>query len=200
MILSDTDIISVGLVVATLGLVGATIYYAIQTKRLVQVSDRTRTEQVKPVIKTFLSFIGPVYVILRIQNIGLGAAIDFDATLDLTPKSKTFPRNWKEPVLDKGKYRDFFLPDGYLEKIGIYVDHITAKGTYKDVFGTMQEFDEKINVKEFCDMVKNAQVRYEESLEDHVKDIAENTKSIQNQIGKVAEKIEEIKEKENSTK
>ncbi|MHB1868771.1 MAG: hypothetical protein ACYCPP_07490, partial [Nitrososphaerales archaeon] len=186
---NDADAISLGLVITTIGLVGATVYYSIQTKRLVQVSERSRAEQVKPVIKAFFSFVGPIYVELRIQNIGLGAAIDFEAIIDLLPKTASFPRTWKEPVLNKEMFHDFLLPEGYLEKIKSSLDEIIVKGSCKDIFGKVHSFDEKINVKEFYQIVKNAEVAIPD---DYMKDIAKNAENIQKELNNIANKLDNL--------
>jgi uncharacterized protein (DUF433 family) len=169
---------SLGLVVATYGLIFATLIYAYFTFRLVSVTDLARQEQVQPVIRASLSFIEPFSAVLRCQNIGRGSATDVIIDIEVHPQSLASNMKWKEPVLLPLTFRDFILPGNNLDDLQSKVDYVVIKGKCKDAFGRPIYVNDRIEVKELIKNIKSSNMRFTYSAEDFLNYIADNTKKL----------------------
>ncbi len=179
----------------------ATVYYATQTKGLaIQTKDlvietrKTREYEILPIIKASFSFIGPVYVALRLENVGRGSAIDIEATIHFEPAMNTMAeRDWNERVLVQGSHRDFMLRNyGYIQNLGTHLSRITVNGKFKDILGVIHSFNETIDTGQFSKNITASEMRLSESVEDYLKDIAEHTESIGSKIDSLSSKVEKI--------
>jgi len=166
---------SLSLVVATSGLIFATLIYAYFTFGLVRVTDLARREQVQPVIKSALWFLGPVAAVLRCQNIGRGSATELEATIEVFPQTLAANVKWVEPVLLPLAFRDFFLPALQFEALAATVDYVIVKGMCRDAFGRVTEIHSRVDVKDLLANIKASRMRLVDSVEDLLKDIAKHS-------------------------
>lgn len=194
-VLTATLYAAIALAFATAVLAVGTIYYALQTKDLVIETRKTREYEILPIIKASFSYIGPIYVALKLDNVGRGNAIDIDAKIHFEPTSIMAEREWKERVLVAGSHRDFMLRDyGHIDKLALYISTITVTGKFKDTLGVIHSFEEKIGTQEFVTNIQASEMRLLESVEDYLKDISKNTESIGSKIDSLSSKVSEIKE------
>jgi len=189
-----TTVASIGLAVATGGLVVATAIYAYYTKKLVGVTERTREDQTRPIIRSSVSFIGPVAGVLRCQNIGIGSATDLSVTLEAFPQTLSWKKQWDEPLLLPGGFRDFFLPFMSLEEIKSKIDFILLTGECKDAFGSKQTVYDKFNVKDYLDKLISAKMRVVESRDEILRDIVKGTEGIKKSLDDIKRTLEDREE------
>ena len=170
----------------------ATLIYAYFTARLTRVTDLARRQQIQPIIRGSLSFIGPIYAVLRFQNIGRGSAIGVDAQIEVYPQGITPNWKWKEPVLLPEGFRDFFLPANSLDELEAKVEYILIKGECGTAFGGKESISDRLDVREFLSHVKANKMRLVETLDDHAKDIAKNTAGIDGKLDRISHSLGEI--------
>jgi len=180
---------SIGLFIATSVLVIVTFIYAYYTKKLFEVTDQTRREQIKPKIKSSLHFIGPVFAVLRCQNIGRGSAKELDVNIEFYPQSGTSIRTWKEPILLPLEFRDFLLPFKSLDDIQSNIDYIIVKGECKDAFDAKEIIYDRLDVREYLANLKAAHIRVVETADEYLKYIAKNTEKIAGSLDEIKRKL-----------
>lgn len=174
-----TTLATTALVIATIGLVAATLTYAFFTKRLVIVTDQARKEQLQPIVKSSLSFIGPVFVVLRSQNLGRGSAKDLDVTISFHPQTGApSTRRWMEPVLLPLGYREFFLPGNTLDQIRANTEYVTIDGECKDALGARTEIHDRLQTSEILAQLEQTRMRLVQTADEHLKSISDNTGKI----------------------
>jgi len=169
---------------STIVLVCVTAYYAYQTKKTVEQMEKARRQQVLPVLKASLIFPGPAIIYLRIQNIGLGPAININATIKIEPGSHS--HEWLAPILNKDEYRKFLLPLSSFEEILATYERIIITGSFGDIFGTKHQIIENLDVKKLLNSLKTQPItelwidpyplKALDKINDNLKKIADNLK------------------------
>ena len=167
---------------ANLILIAITAIYATLTWRMLMEMREARKSELRPYIKAALESYSESTIVLKIQNIGKGAAIGVNVKYAL--KSFEDVKVWKYPLLSSGEAKKIHLPELNKEKTAILKEaikkykEIIVKIGYKDVFNEKHEKVFHINLKEF-----------EEGLSGTIKE-----SSIEENIGWIRYYVRDIKE------
>jgi len=141
----------------TIVLVIITIWYAIETRRIVKRMDMEREESYRPVITFQLIPWQPNLLKLRIQNIGNGPAFDVKGSIKTFTNSGQIPIPWSYPLLGKDKYEEFGFAiqsdDGIktiykLDEIRSNVIETQVELVYTSIHGKQYKLEESIKVQE----------------------------------------------------
>ena len=170
---------------ANLILVGITFVYATLTWMMLREMRKARKAELRPCIKASLESYSNSAIVLKIQNIGKGAAIgvDVEYALKLFEDVKSV---WKYPLLISGDAKKIYLPELNKERTAMLKEaiekykEVIVKIDYKDVFNERYEKIFHINLKEF-----------EEGLSGTLKEpsIEENIDWIRNYVGDIKKDI-----------
>jgi len=142
-------------VIVTVVLVGINAFYAIQSRRTIKEMEKARKTEFMPHIRAELTFLGPVFLLLRMINVGKGPAIDVKARITFSPSNES--RLWEQGTMSPNESIRVFLPEGNLDKVCETAARITVKGEYMDIFGQQFRIDEEIDTKEFIENMKQLQ-------------------------------------------
>ena len=97
---------------------------------------------------------GTANVVLKIENIGKGAAIDINAEFSLEP-SENPKTTWQYRLLTPSESIRFFLPvpdkKDTLDALTEKYEEFIVKISYKDVFSEMHEETVTLDLQEFKD-------------------------------------------------
>jgi hypothetical protein len=184
---------------ANLILIAITAIYATLTWMMLKEMREARKAELRPCIKASLDLIGSDIVVLKIQNIGKGAAIDINAEFSLEP-SENAKATWQYRLLSSTESKRFLLPDPdkkyTLDALTEKYKEVIVKISYKDVFNEMHEETLSINLKEFKEglfgsimLLDTSMKEHIEDIKKHIKEISKNLKEISNQIKKYLEKL-----------
>ena len=86
-------------IIATLGLVFVTFWYAWTTKNMFITQRKMLNYETRPNMHAFLQFMGPLHLKFKFQNIGKGVAKDIIATVHFGDKREIW---WYWPALGSG--------------------------------------------------------------------------------------------------
>ena len=149
------------LTVLTLALVVATVYYAVQTKRMVEEMGATRKESrlarelsVLPKLAIDLETITGVFVGLKLTNVGQGPAIKVELTIAFEPvEGAALPRDerpWRANVIARDEWLRFVPPRDErgepleVPALGQAYKEVRVKGQMLDALGREHEVDERV--------------------------------------------------------
>jgi len=139
------------LILALVG--GITAYSAIQAGRAVSETQKARRIEILPRLKLTIVPSGPNHILMRIVNIGKGAAMDVEVTHRLEGLENA-ERSWNVPLLMPGKYLEFPIPtgkDSYETSMDFFTKESRKLGMeagYSDILGLERKIKDEINVKE----------------------------------------------------
>lgn len=139
-------------VLVTVVLVGINAFYAIQMRQTINEMEKARKTEFMPNIRAELTFLGPVFLLLRMANVGKGPAIDVKAEISFSPSNET--RLWEQGTMSPDESIRIFLPDGSLDRVCETAARIMVKGDYMDIFGQKFRIDKEIDTKEFIENMK----------------------------------------------
>jgi hypothetical protein len=151
----------------------------------------TRKAQSLPKLKLSLTWRAPTFVIPRVINVGFGPALDPEIEMWVEPGDKTDKKIWQTQVMAPGEFQDFLYPKDAkgqvpsLDKLTENWQTLHFKGSYKDIYGISHEIEEKINLKEYVEIVKKSQARYQE---DEWRQIRQELEKIRKNLEKLARK------------
>lgn len=134
-------------------LVVITAYHAIQTSKTVGETQKARRTEILPRLKLTIVPSGPNHILMRIVNIGKGAARDINVKYWLKDLKK-YKRSWNVPFLMPNKYLEFPIPtgkDSYKTSLDFFTKEsrkLRMKVVYSDILGFKREDEIKLNVKE----------------------------------------------------
>ena len=176
---------------ANLILIAITAIYATLTWMMLKEMREARKTELRPYIKASLDLIGPV-VILKIQNIGKGTAIDTNVEFSLEPSENT-KTTWSYRLLSPSESKRFFLPEpdkkDKLDELTEKYKEVIVKISYKDVFNETHNETVSINLKEFEEglfgsrMILDTSMKKDiEEVKKYIEEISKNLKEISNQI------------------
>jgi len=175
----------------TLVLVGATIFYAWQTRQTVEEMRAARATQVLPRLVPTFAKLPAGNVLLRIVNAGSGPAFNVD--VELIPEPGGDPIRYVAPVMSPGEYQDFLAPgegsgqtEIQLAAISTIFKTVQLKGSCSDALGTTHRVDEAMDIAHYAQVyLAGTWVRPEEDL----KTIAGGVKKIVAGLEAVAKQL-----------
>ena len=155
------EIATWALFAATTSLVFIGIWYAIETRRIVNRMDRERESLTGPLLTLQLIPWQPQLVKLRIQNLGGGPAINIRGHIRAETQRGSRSTPWSYPVLGPGRYEEFGFPEDDTlppeERIAgerfnleaIRTTYLEIKGdfTYESSVGREYKLDDVIDVR-----------------------------------------------------
>jgi hypothetical protein len=158
------------LVIVTAILAILTGFYAFQTKKTVDVLEKTARMEFLPKIKGHLHMIGPVHIDFRVSNVGKGPASNVRVNFRVIGQ-QTVVREWTQPLMKPNEFQDFFVPineENQTESnIPFFQNNQTTielNATYRDILGTDHSSTEIIDVSEFVNQfVRTLSVYNEEA-------------------------------------
>jgi len=184
---------------ANLILVGITFVYATLTWMMLREMRKARKTELRPCIKASLESYSKSAIVLKIQNIGKGAAIGVDVEYALKP-FESVKSVWKYPLLISGDVKKIHLPElnkenpvMLKEAIKKYKEIIVKIG-YKDVFNEMHEKVFNINLKEFEEGLSGTieESSIEENIDwirNYVRDIKEDIKVLSTSLKEISNQM-----------
>lgn len=171
-------------VLVTIVLVIINAFYLMQTRQTNKTMEKARKTDFLPHVRAELSFLGPVFLILKATNFGKGPATDIRAEITFLPLNEK--RVWQQAIMSPNEFIRILLPDGSLAKILERSAEIIVKGEYKDVFGQTFPINERIDVKEFIDETTQLQPLLEKNLASLVEDIKKKLEGIEDKLREIA--------------
>ncbi len=180
---------------ANLILIVLTAIYATLTWRMLREMRKAKKAELRPCIKASLESYSKSTIVLKIQNIGKGAAIGVDVEYALKP-FEDVKSVWKYPLLSSGDVKKIHLPELNKEKTAILKEaiekykEIIVKINYKDVFNEKHEKVSHINLKEFEEGLSGT--IEELSIEENVDWIRNYFREIKKDINVLSTSLEEI--------
>ena len=186
---------------ANLILIAITAIYATLTFFMLIEMRKARKNELRPYIQAALEFYGESEstIILKIQNIGKGAAIGVAVEYSLK-LSEDVKLVWKYPLLSSGDVKKIYIPELNKEKTVMLKEaikkynEIIVKICYKDVFNEKHEKVSHINLKEFEEglsgTIKESSI--EENLDwirDYVSDIKKDIKLLSTSLKEISNQI-----------
>ena len=149
-----------------------------------------RKTEFMPHVRAELSWLGPMFIILKITNYGKGPATNIRAKIMFLP-SKT-EREWNEAVLSPNETIRILLPEGNINKVCEEAARIHVKGEYQDVFGQEYEIDEMMDSKEFIDQGKQLQGLIESDAVSEIKGVHEELRKAVSELSRTRYDLEGI--------
>ncbi len=151
-----------------------------------------------PKLALTLEPLGPTHVMVRLVNIGQGAAQRVDVTLTFEPKdgADSDQRRWKSHLMVPGQASDFYLPDvtgqmPSIDEFALTCERVTLVGTMSDLAGRPHDVREELgNLQEWSTLLTAAHERYKvdpaEALAKHTETLAKHTKVAADALKKLA--------------
>lgn len=162
-------------------LVGATIYYAWQTRQTVEEMRQARASQVLPRLVPTLSKLPAANVLLQIINAGPGSAFNVDVELMFEPGGEPIP--FVAPVMSPGEFQEFFAPGQGPGSTEIQLAAITAvfkslrlRGHCSDALGTRHDIDETLDLDHFAKLFLDGM--WVQPDDEHLKTISDSVKTL----------------------
>ncbi|MGD0496460.1 MAG: hypothetical protein ABSB28_10580 [Candidatus Bathyarchaeia archaeon] len=175
-------------VLVTVVLVIINTFYAMQTRQTIKEMEKARKADFLPHVRAELSFLGPVFLILKATNFGKGPATDIRTEITFLPSNEK--RVWQQAIMSPNEFIRILLPDGNLAKVLERSAEITAKGEYKDVFGQTFKIDERMDVKAFIDEATQLRPILERDLARLVEDIKDKLDGIERELHDIRLQLE----------
>ncbi|MBN2267114.1 MAG: hypothetical protein JW725_02115 [Candidatus Babeliaceae bacterium] len=180
---------------ANLILIAITAIYATLTWMMLKEMREARKTELRPCIKAALESYSESTIVLKIQNIGKGAAIDVNVEYALNPVEDVKPV-WKYPLLSSGELKKIRLPELNKEKPRMLKEaiekykEVVVKISYNDVFNERHEKVSHINLKEFEEGLSGT--IKELSVEENIDWIRNYVRDIKKYIRVLSASLEEI--------
>lgn len=130
-------------------LVGATIYYAKQTRRTVEEMRRAREIQVMPKLIPAIEKLGPVALLPRVVNMGAGSALQVRLKVALEPDGPS--TDYTAPFMSPGRGVSLFLRNesGYLTELTDFepFESFRVEGECWNALGTRLKINEEFDLR-----------------------------------------------------
>lgn len=184
--MESIEISTIVLAIATVVLAGVTIWYAYSTNEILKEQRVARKATVIPKVLGKLEFLAPTFLVLRIENVGKGPAINAFVEFKVLPGEGK--HKWNNTLITPGEYSRLTLPvpreeensNIFFEKY----DSIEFKCKYEDLYGETYNEEYKIDLKEFNKGLRgeHTYVLWEEHIEDHIKKLSETLEQIKQKL------------------
>lgn len=172
----------------TLILVLITGYYARQTAEMAREMRENRVALQTPRIRLDLWMLKRDHVVVRLVNVGNGAAFDLRVTLSFAPAPEVVRRaelrDWKTPILRPGETQSFHFPsvdedEMNLKKIAAIYDAVDVSGQCSDSLGNTYEIDDRLTgFPDFLMIYERGDFHPETTVEERLEDIDDSLLSI----------------------
>ena len=180
---------------ANLILIAITAIYATLTWMMLKEMREARKAELRPYIKAALESYSESTIVLKIQNIGKGAAIDVNVEYALK-SVEDVESVWEYPLLSSGELKKIHLPELNKEKTAMLKEaikkykEIIVKISYNDVFNERHEKVFHINLKEFEEGLSRTikELSIEENIDwirNYVRDIKEDIKVLSTSLKEI---------------
>jgi hypothetical protein len=176
--LSDSDVLWASILSTTV-LVAINAFYIWQNRQTVQEMEKARKTEFMPHLRVELSWLGPVYLVLKATNFGKGPATNIEAEIEFFPSKQK--RKWKASIFAPNETMRIVLPDGNISRVCNASANISVKGTYQDVFGQKYEITETMNVQETIDEATELMPLIEKD------EVAEAIKDLKSELNRLRE-------------
>jgi len=137
----------------TFVLVVITGYYAFHTQRMAAEMVRNREQSASPHLVASIAFIGHGEAVVRITNVGQGAALDGRLeVVFIRPEGSDLPPHaitWTPNVVTPFERSDFYVPTGYRRVMADFAEQfprVSLVGTVHDVLGKEHRVDDQLDV------------------------------------------------------
>lgn len=158
------DALAVVNAVAVLLLVVITGYYAFQTREMVEEMREARRAPLLPKLVLDLSFLGGIYGVVTVQNVGPGPALDVDMVVQFEHAEKggkAEERAWRDHLMVPGEAHSFHFndPPGATEPnewMDIY-PFVSLKGHAYDALGGRHEISQRIATRDVLEVKTQAE-------------------------------------------
>jgi hypothetical protein len=189
------------IILLTAVLVGVNIYYAVQVRQTIAEMRRARGVAVLPRLAISIKSLGTGNGWPVIMNVGPGPAMDVHARIFYLPGGPQI--TWSQHVVAPGEVREFFPPNPAAPNQRIYrLDALTAiyseirlVATFRDALGELHESDDRIEIRDWWEVIKNAYVRVsKDTPEETVKELAK----IAEQLQKIANEVQALRQRDES--
>lgn len=151
----------------TLALVGVTIYYAIQNRRMVAEMREARNAGILPKLGLEFHRLGPTAMTVAIRNVGPGAALDVDIRARFEPVESTREApefRWRRNILGPGEQYDFLPPGDLSDNLNTLTaayQAVRLEGSMRDAAGTTHVVDEAFDdLPEWRSVLHQARQRF----------------------------------------
>ena len=177
------------LALVTLLLVLVTGYYAMQTRRTVSEMRKATVAQFRPHLKLSLDFMGPVSIMMKITNVGRGAALNVDIRFWT---SRNNIKQWSVSVLEAGDYERFFIPTTpgkHRKSMNYFKQNPTVlkmEGSHTDIPGENHQVEDEIDLTRFVKQVAGVSQLYREP---ELQKIAREIEKMRRTLKKIEQKI-----------
>jgi hypothetical protein len=147
-------------VAVTIILVGITVWYAWETRRIVKNMERDREELHRPLLTFQLISWQPRLLKLRIQNVGSGVAVQVEGEIKSILKDGAASIPWSYPLLAGGNFEEFGFPmppgashnDAFgLDSIKDKIVEVRAQFKYKSTNGKSYELNTSIHIQKITE-------------------------------------------------
>lgn len=183
------------LAAGTLLLVVVTGFYAWQTRRTVNVLERTASLEFLPFLKGSIEFIGPVNVIFQVTNVGRGTASRIRLEYWIRERPETTRRTWTKDFLTVGDSQRFFIPvDEQNEELSIGVfkstqTTIEMRGHYFDSLGKEHVSSDSIDITAYLKQYDKSHAEYSEKWYDKA---ASGVNALSRDVGNLSSEVKDI--------
>jgi len=174
-------------VLVTMVLVAINAYYAWQSRETIREMEKSRMADFIPHVRAELSWLGPVFLVLKATNFGKGPAISIKAEIVFLPSEEK--RLWGESIMSPNESIRVFLPQGEMEKVCEKSAKIIVKGECKDIFGQTFKIDESMDAKEFIEQTKQLQQLLERNIVDEVEDIKKELRNVVTEVRNIRREL-----------
>ena len=134
-------------------LVLITGYYAFHTQRMAREMTRARELSAAPNLVASIAFVGQGEAVVRVTNVGQGAALDADLTIEFIPAGESKARSpvrWTPSVVTPFERSDFYAPTDrprpVIAEFAETFPKVTLTGSVRDSLGNVVDVRDELDV------------------------------------------------------
>ena len=151
---------AIGILTGVLVLI--TAYYAFHTQRMASEMVLARQQAVAPHLVMSIAYVGNGVGVVRVTNVGQGAALDAYLELTFQPphdrQQAAHVIHWTPSVVTPFERSDFYMPGRphtYMRDFAETYPRVTLQGTVKDTLGNESRVDDEIDVARYYGQTKD---------------------------------------------
>lgn len=171
--------------------------YASLTYCMIKEMENARKAESTPYIRATLDPLGgePIKAVLKIQNVGKGAAMNIKLDFSLEP-STTARNTWTSPLLGPNESKRFALPDKTdltLKEIVEKYEKLVVISSYNDIFNEKHEYSISLDLRKFEEVWSKSLMLLDSTLKEEIKGISKKLEAISKSLNTEGIKIKEYK-------